>query len=84
MGSAVTWGSIIIGLITALSSLIAWLRERNMLKTGEAEAAVKALKEQASELERANKAREEARQRSNAVPSDSSLPDDGFQRSTTE
>ena len=69
-----------LGLITLLTRFITYLREKELLKAGEAQAIAMQMRTAASEIARANRAREEAAKRNASVSNGSSLPDDQFRR----
>lgn len=69
-----------LGLITLLTKFLVYIREKELLKAGEAAAVANQMRTAASEIAKANKAREEARRNNANVPSTDSLPDDGFRR----
>lgn len=75
-----SWLSLVLGVVTALSALISYLRDKKLIDAqGEARVAA-ALREQLDDIEKATKARDEARDAASRVPVDQPLPDDGHRR----
>ena len=74
------WAAILLALANALASLMTWLREKELVSLGEAQAAVQGLKKHIDDIEKGNQARAEVRERNAGVPQSDSLPDDGFRR----
>jgi hypothetical protein len=69
-----------LGLVQALSRLLMFLREKELLDAGEARAVARMMQEASNDISRAEKARDEARRRNAAIDYDSKLPDDTFRR----
>jgi hypothetical protein len=68
------------GLLSLLSAVVGFFRDKLLLNAGRAAAEGDQAKEALNDVKLAQEAREEARAAASAVPPGDSLPDDGFKR----
>jgi hypothetical protein len=75
-----TWAQILLAAFGLVSSLVAYARERQLIKEADERAFAKFFAKQMETVDEALKARQSARDANAAVPPADSLPDDGFRR----
>lgn len=75
-----TWGKAVLTALSVISTLIAWMRERKLIKETEDRALQGILKDQLRLIKNADKARMEATASNADTANTDSLPDDGFRR----
>lgn len=75
-----TWGKALLLALSLVSSLVTYMRERNLLKQAEEELLTDFIKQQQEIINEAQKVREQAAIDAARVPTVDSLPDDGFRR----
>lgn len=76
----ITWAKLALAIVEWFSSLTIWFREESLRKQGATEVKAEIQQGKLEAIREANKARDEARHGSAAVPESDSLPDDGFRR----
>jgi hypothetical protein len=62
------------------SGIVEYLRQKDLIQAGVDKAVAKSKTEDLERVVKADEIREEARRDASAIPSDVSLPDDGFRR----
>ena len=75
-----SWGKAVLTALSILSSLIAWMRERKMIKAAEDKVLRSVLQDQLRLIKNAERARMEADASNANVANTDSLPNDGFRR----
>ena len=74
------WAKLLLACVRLMTLLFTYAREKQLLDAGSQQALASLLKAQADDLEKDNAVRKQIRERNAAVPSTSSLPNDGFRR----
>ena len=75
-----TWGKALLLALSLVSSLVSYMRERNLLKQAEEKLLADFIKWQQEIINEANKVREQAATDAARVPTADSLPTDGYRR----
>lgn len=75
-----TWAKLVLTALSVISSLIAYMRERKLIKAAEDRLLKEILQEQLRLIDNADNTRKEAAARNAGVPASDSLPNDGYRR----